>query len=87
MTNIIVSVLSWLEGMVGKLPDLSIDSGVLSQLINGMNRVIDFVKVANFIVPLDHILIIMGLMYTIRSRKFLIAIINWVIRRIADLIP
>lgn len=87
MTDFAVRLLGLLEGWIQKLPDFSVDSGVLSRMVAAFDTVMDFVSVANFIIPLDHILIITGLVYTIRSRKFLIACINWVIRRLADFFP
>lgn len=87
MTEFFVNLLELLKGWIDKLPDLSVDDGVVSRMVGSMDMILEFVSVANFIIPLDHILIIMGLVYMIRSRKFLIAIINWVIRRIADFFP
>lgn len=87
MTEFFVNLLELLKGWIDKLPDLSVDDGVVSRMVSSMDMILEFVSVANFIIPLDHILIIMGLVYMIRSRKFLIAIINWVIRRIADFFP
>lgn len=87
MTDFVVKLLALLQGWIQKLPEFSIDSGVLSRIISSLDTVMDFVSVANFIIPLDHILIIMGLIFTVRSRKFLIACINWVIRRLADFFP
>lgn len=87
MTEFFVNLLELLKGWIDKLPDLSVDDSVVSRMVSSMDMILEFVSVANFIIPLDHILIIMGLVYMIRSRKFLIAIINWVIRRIADFFP
>lgn len=87
MTEFFVKLLGLLEGWVGSLPDLSVDSGVVSKMVSSMDRIVEFVSVANFIIPLDHIFFLIGLVYLVRSRKFLVAVINWVIRRIADFFP
>lgn len=86
MTDIIVSFLNFLQSLVGKLPDLSVENGVISSMSSGMDKVFEFIGKANFLVPIDHILIIVGLVYAIRSSKFLLFAANWIIRRIADII-
>lgn len=87
MTAILVSFIGILCGLVGRLPDLSVDNGILSSMTGAMGTILDWIKACNFFIPLDQILIIFGLVYTIRYGKFLLFIINWIIRRIGDIIP
>lgn len=87
MTAIIVGFFELLASLVGKLPDLSVNNSVLSSMSSGMDTVFDFISQVNFFIPLDHILLIIGLVYSIRAAKLLLFVINWIIRRIADVIP
>lgn len=87
MTNIIVSVIEWLKGIVMKLPDLSVDSSALSSMIDGIEIVISFIAAANYIVPISTILTILALVYGFKVIKFTVFLINWVVRRIFDIIP
>lgn len=87
MTNILVSFFQFLKGIVGMLPDLSVNNSILSNMSSGVDMVFEFIGKVNFFIPLDHMLIILGLVYSIRAAKFLVFVINWIIRRIADVIP
>lgn len=87
MTGIIVSFFGFLESLVGKFPDLSVNNEALSSMASGMDSVFEFIGKANFLVPIDHILLVIALVYGIRAAKLLVFAINWVIRRIADVIP
>lgn len=87
MTGLAVSFLEFLKGVIGRFPDLSVDNGIISNMSQGMDTVFGFIGKVNFFIPLDHMLAIMGLVYVIRNSKFIVFIINWIIRRIADLIP
>ena len=70
-----------------KLPELGIDSGHLSSMQFALSAVVDFIVKANYLVPIDTILLLISIKYGFRLIKFTIFIINWVIRRIADIIP
>ena len=87
MTNIIVSFFQFLQTLVGKLPDLSVNNETLSSMSSAMDTVFEFIGKVNFIVPIDTSLIIVALVYAIRSAKLLLFVVNWIIRRIADVIP
>lgn len=87
MTQIIVSFFKLLQGLVSKLPDLSVNNAALSNMISATDTVFAFIGKVNFFIPLDHMLVILGLVYTIRAGKLLLFVINWIIRRIADVIP
>ncbi|MBS6953452.1 MAG: hypothetical protein KH230_09465 [Enterocloster asparagiformis] len=88
MTDIIVSVINWMATVVGTLlPDLSLDSGHLASIVDGLEVVIEFMSQVNFLIPLPTILLVISIVYGFRLIKFSIFLINWVIRRIADLIP
>lgn len=87
MTDIIVNFFNFLSSLAGRFPDLSVDNTVLSRMSSGMDAVFDFLGQVNFFIPLDHILVIIGLVYSIRAAKLVLFVVNWIIRRIADVIP
>lgn len=87
MTGIAVTFISLLKKLIAVFPDLSVDNGILSKMTDGMDIVFEFLGRVNFFIPLDQMLIIMGLVYTIRNVKFIMFGINWIIRRIVDAIP
>lgn len=87
MTEIIISVLDFFKGLVLSMPDLSMDTGQLSQIVTALDKVVEFIAKVNFLVPIDHILLLISLVYGFKLVKFSVFAINWVIRRIADIIP
>lgn len=87
MTDIAVGFLEMLQSWIGKLPDLSVDSSVISSMTSAADTVISFIAAANYIVPISTILLILSIVYGFKLLKFSVFIINWVIRRIADFVP
>ena len=88
MTGIIVSVIDWLTSVVNAIiPDLSVSDSFLSNVADALELVIDFVAKVNFLIPIPTILLVMSIVYTFKYSKFIVFCVNWVIRRIADLIP
>lgn len=87
MTSLLVGFIELLKGWVMNLPELGIDSSHLSSIQSAVSAVLDFIVKANFLVPIDTILLLISIKYGFRLIKFTIFIVNWVIRRIADIIP
>lgn len=88
MTDIICGVLNFFRDLIiNHFPNLSLESGTLSSISNGFDMVIQFVAQINFLIPLPTVLIILSLVYGIKLAKFALFLVNWVIRRIADIIP
>lgn len=87
MTEIIISMLEFFKGLVLRMPDLSMDTGQLSQIVTALDKVVEFIAKVNFLVPIDQILLLISLVYGFKIVKFSVFAINWVIRRIADIIP
>lgn len=88
MTDIIVSVLQFLQGIVTDvLPDLSLGDAAVSAIKSGLTTVTEFMAVSGFVIPLPTVFTIVGLVFGFRLAKFGVFLVNWVIRRIADLIP
>lgn len=88
MTKIICAVLDFFKLIVVKLfPDLSVGSDVLGNISSGLVTVVEFIAKANFFIPVPTILLILSLVYGFKLVKFTLFLANWVIRRIADIIP
>lgn len=87
MTEFFVKMLELLQGLIDKLPSLSIDSGAVSSIEGALPQIVEFIAKVNYIVPIDTILFLLSIVYGFRVVKFTIFIINWVIRRIADFVP
>lgn len=87
MTDLAIGFLDMLRSWVGNLPDLSVDSSVVSSMVSAADTVVSFIAAANYIVPVPVILLILSIVYGFKVLKFSVFIINWVIRRIADFVP
>lgn len=88
MTDLICKVLDFLAGMITKfLPTLAIDPAQMASISSGVASVVGFIGKVNFIIPVPTILLILTIVFTFKVSKFLFFIINWIIRRICDLIP
>lgn len=87
MTDFCVKILALLQSWIMKLPDLSVQSSVLSQVTSAYDIFIEFIAKVNFLVPIPTILLVLSIVYGFRVSKFLVFLINWVIRRLADFFP
>lgn len=87
MTDFVCSIIEFVGKLLSGFPTFDMASSNLSTISSSLNTVLDFINQANFIIPLSDILIIIGIDLTIRVTKFLIFIINWIIRRVVDVIP
>ena len=88
MTDIICSVLQFFTNLiVDHFPDLSVGSSQLGTISSSFETMIQLIAQVNFFIPLPTILAIFSIVYGIKLAKFTLFIVNWVIRRIADIIP
>lgn len=87
MTDFVCSIIEFLGKLLSSFPSFEMSSDNLNMVSSSLATVLDYVKQANFIIPLPDIMIIIGIDLTIRVSKFLVFIINWIIRRIVDVIP
>lgn len=88
MTQIICSVLGFFRDFIlNHFPDLSVDSSTLGTISTAFDTMVHFIGQVNFFVPVPTILLILSLVYGFKAAKFLAFVVNWFIRRIADLIP
>ncbi len=87
MTDMIVGLLDLVSSLIQKLPELSIDSAHLSSMSSAFSTIIDFLVKANYVVPIDTILLITSIVYGFRVVKFGVFVVNWIIRRLVDAVP
>jgi hypothetical protein len=77
--------LNLLSGMLNVLPVLQ--NSRINEMSAGIAYLFVFIKQANTFIPIDTFFIVVGLMIGIKNFKMVFFIINWIIRRIADIIP
>lgn len=88
MTDMIVNLLKWLSGLITDyIPAVTLDGGVLGNIADGIAYVLDVVVKANWIFPVPDALLIIGIVFGFSLVKVGIFVVNWVIRRIFDVIP
>lgn len=88
MTDMIVNLLEWLSGLItDHVPAVTLDGGVLGNIADGIAYVLDIVAKANWIFPVPDALLIISIVFGFSLVKVGIFVVNWVIRRIFDVIP
>lgn len=88
MTDMIVGVLHLLKNfIVNVIPEVSIGASAIENAHAALTTIMEFLSVASFLVPFKTIFAIVGIVYGFRLVKFGVFIVNWVIRRIFDVIP
>lgn len=87
MTDFLNGLLEVVKSVIDGMPVLSLEGGTLSSISTALSTIVSWVKVVNFMVPLDTILLVVSIVLAIRMTKFSIFIANWIIRRIADFFP
>lgn len=88
MTQIIVNFLNWLSGIVTSfIPAFTIDSAAMSGLSSALSHFKTFIANVNWLVPVNDCLLIISVLVGIQIAKMVVFVVNWIIRRIADIIP
>ena len=88
MTNMIIGVLKFFQSLVTNvLPELSIGSDAVASAKSALTTIVEFISVSSFLIPFKTVFMIVGLVYGFRLVKFGVFLVNWVIRRIGDIIP
>ena len=88
MTDLIISFINLLFGsFMSLLPDFNFNSSTYSSVESGFTSVVSFLADVNFIVPLSDIFIIISIKLALCLFKMGLFTGNWIIRRIADIIP
>lgn len=87
ISDLIVSFIDFMTGIVDKnFPTFELSDSA-SNVPTAISTLVDFVKVANFILPLSDMAIILGIVVGIEVFKMALFIINWVLRRFLDVVP
>lgn len=85
LEKLITTVLSFFSGCISLFPEIDISAG--DNIVNGINTFVDILSKCSFALPVVDILVIASFVAVIRVATFGIFIVNWIIRRIADIIP
>lgn len=67
------------------IPSVAVD--FLGEMSSSIIVLVNFIKSANTFIPVDTALTVITLMFTIKNFKIITFIVNWIIRRIGDVIP
>jgi len=85
LEGLIILVLKFFSSLIDLLPTFSFSNG--SSIESSIKFVADLINGSSILLPVSDIFIIIGLIVSFRSLMFLVFITNWIIRRIADVIP
>jgi hypothetical protein len=88
MTNLIVSFLGFLTDLVTNyFPAFTLGNGVLSKVVDAFSYFVQMISNIDWLVPVNDVLLIFSLIAGYKVIMFVVFIINWIIRRIGDVIP
>ena len=88
MTAMIVDMINrFVNYMSLNMPRFDIGTGDMSKIIDSISAVVTFLVDVNFILPLGDIAAIITICLSAEVAKFVAFAVNWVIRRVCDLIP
>lgn len=88
MTDLINNFIDFIVELVMFVwPEISIEADVLANIETYMATGIDILKKVNFLVPVPLIFEIVGLMVVFKSGAVVLWAINWIIKRVFDVIP
>ena len=88
MTGLVTGALDLIANAIDSLlPVYDLSESNYSTISTAFTSVADFLRQVNFIIPLSDILLIVGIDLGMRVFEFALFIGNWIIRRVADVIP
>lgn len=88
MTGIICNFLDWLAAfIVEHVPAIMVDSNIIGNVSSAVEFLMDILSDCNWVFPVSDALLIISVLFGIQLVKLFIFIANWIIRRIADVIP
>lgn len=88
MTNLIVSFLSFLSDLVTNyFPVFTLGNGVLAKVVDAFSYFVQMISNIDWLLPVSDVLLIFSLIAGYKVVMFVVFIINWIIRRIGDVIP
>lgn len=68
-------------------PDILINADIMINITTYTSYVLDLLKAVNFIIPIPLIYVVLFSMVSLKITLFMLWIVNWVIKRIFDVIP
>lgn len=88
MTDLIVSFIHFLTDMVdSSVPTFDAGSSIVSTICSQVQAFCNFISAVNFMIPLTDIAQMLIVTASWELSKFVLFVANWIIRRIADVIP
>lgn len=88
MTQLIISIIDLIAGLaIQVFPKTDYMSHLPDNFSSGVATVVKWLQMINFIVPLNDIIKMITLIITFTLSGFLLFVLNWIIRRIFDVIP
>lgn len=88
LTGLVTGALDLIANAIDSLlPVYDLSESNYSTISTAFTSVADFLRQVNFIIPLSDILLIVGIDLGMRVFEFALFIGNWIIRRVADVIP
>lgn len=88
MTQLICSLIDFAIDLVAMiLPDITLPEEVVNAINTGSGSVAEIFNNVNFIIPVPLIFKILILMITFRFGNVMLWALNWIIKRIFDVIP
>lgn len=85
MQELILSIIDFLISMVNFFPTLPTEN--MENISSSVTYILDLLGRANFLIPVPDLLLIITIIVGFRVTLLTIFVINWVIRRIMDIIP
>lgn len=76
--------ISLFNGIIGLLNDIVPDfnSDGASQVSSGIDTILDYIDKMNYFFPMKDLFIILGIIIAIMMSRFVLFLVNWVIKRI-----
>ena len=59
----------------------------MKTIADSLEVIVEFIAQVNFLIPLPTIFMVLSIVFGFRLVKFMIFCTNWLIRRLADVIP
>lgn len=88
MTELINNFIDFIvELIMFVYPEISIEADVIANIGEYMEIGLDILKKVNFLVPVPLIFKIVGIMIILKTGTIVLWCINWIIKRIFDVIP
>lgn len=88
MTQLIVAFFNFITGIINNwLPTFTLGDGVLSNVVDAFAYFVKLISNINWLVPVNDVLLIISLLVGYKLVMFVIFIVNWIIKRIGDIIP